>query len=306
MFQPSCPNYEEQPNDGDRFMEVPIAEPIYTTELGDLSPYFANATDLTIRINNQTEKSEKRVLYCIHCGHSWNSVSSQWQFNHVLSKQYSFVMGKMDEYKLLARDLRECETKMNILRYEIAQVTDNAVAKPDPCAPVIIRRKTEEIAALEKTREELKGDLAFYDDLDYETIRTKYNDYVKQARMFAENHKIYFFSPNSDILADPEEFCEFFTKRCLRFEDSVSSYINSIVVCKYNSHLETTRMRLRTEMEKLRNEMNCLLCHVPSTRHYLQTIVGSENRILEAVSAYNTCQQRIIEINNKKNRCIIS
>jgi len=303
--QPSCPIYEHI------FTEVPIAEPV--TE----DPPTPTAITVTNHSSNSHEKRDRGMLYCPHCGHSWDSVSSQWHFNHVLSKQYSFVMGmsEMDEYKVLARDLRECEAKMNILHDEIAQLTaaSASAVKPDPCAPVIIRQKTEEIARLEKTRKELNEDLAIYDDLDYETIKAKYNDYVKQAHMFAEKHKIKIYSPHpymtllkGDILADEKEFCELFTKRSKQFEDSSSAYIDSIGVYKHHLYDETSRTRFRTEMDDLRKELYCLLCHVPSTRHYLRTIVCFEYRLDTAVSEYNTFIERAIEINNNKSRCIIS
>jgi hypothetical protein len=275
--KPSCPSYEPSSH-----------EPLLVEAFA-----IVEAEAKAMEQGNQKTPPRPNINeFCCHCGRSWrehdekknDKNTKQWKFNHVLTKQYSFVMGKVDEYKILLRELRHCESKMRILKHEIADVLSTPKKDVEKIAEVTCRLKIAETENLEKTRKTLNDSLSIYEDLDYTELSTKYEEYLQSAQRFIDKVGL---DVTARILADPDEFADFFEKCVERFEDCRIKYFYSITPKEYyppsSWALNQTKAE-KAEMDDLVGEINRIMCHVPTTRYVIDTMSNHEQNMAVILS----------------------
>jgi hypothetical protein len=240
--------------------------------------------------NQKTPPRPNQNNFCCHCGRSWRehddneNDETNWHFNHVLTKQYSFVMGKVDEYKILLRELRHCESKMRILKHEIADVLSTPKKELEKIAEVTCRLKIAETEGLEKTRKTFNDSISIYEDLDYTAITTKYEEYVQSAQRFIDKVGL---DVTARILADPDEFADFLKKRVETFNACVRKFIYTSTPNKYyvpsSLSLNQTKDK-KAEIDDLAGEINRIMCHVPTTRYIINYMSNHEQNMAVILS----------------------
>jgi hypothetical protein len=111
------------------------------------------------------------------------------------------------------------------------------------------------------------------------------------------------------ILADPDEFADFFEKCVERFEDCRIKYFYSITPKEYYAPSSWALNHIKAkkaEMDDLVGEINRIMCHVPTTRYIINNMSNHEQNMAVILSNHEQNMAVILSNHEKQAAAILS